>query len=379
MVLVKKKDGTLRVCVDYRRLNVVSRADAYPMPRVDDLVDQLGGAKYISMLDLTRGYWQVPVAQHAQHKTAFATPFGLYQFRRMPFGLQGAPATFQRMMDKLLDGWGHFTNAYLDDLVIFSSSWPDHMQHLRAVIQRLQGAGLTVKPRKCQLGMTKCIYLGHIVGGGQVEVETAKVQAIQEFGVPRTKKEVRSFLGLTGYYRKFIPSYSSVASPLTDLTRKCMPNQVVWTPECAAAFEKLKSLLCSAPVLQAPNFEKQFIVQTDASERGVGAVLSQLDESGADHPVAYFSRKLLPREERYSTVEKECLAVKLGIQAFRVYLLGKPFVVQTDHRALQWLDRVKESNSRLTRWSLSLQPYQFELAYRPGSQNGNADGLSRGP
>ena len=159
-----------------------------------------------------------------------------------------------------------------------------------------------------------------------------------------------------------------------------MPNQVVWTPECAAAFEKLKSLLCSAPVVQAPNFEKQFIVQTDASERGVGAVLSQLDESGADHPVAYFSRKLLPREERYSTVEKECLAVKLGIKAFRVYLLGKPFVVQTDHRALQWLDRVKESNARLTRWNLSLQPYQFKLAYRPGSQNGNADaGLSRGP
>ena len=176
----------------------------------------------------------------------------------------------------------------------------------------------------------------------------------------------KRFLGLTGYYPKFIPK--SVADLLTDLTRKYMPNQVVWTPECAVAFEKLKSLLCSAPVLQTPNFDKPFIVQTDASERGVGAVLSQLDESGADHPVAYFSRKVLPREERYSTVEKECLAVKLSIQAFRVYLhvLGKPFVVQTDHRALQWLDRVKESNAQLTRWSLSIQPYQFELAYRPG-------------
>ena len=177
------------MCVDYRRLNGVSRADAYPTPRMDDLVDQLGGTKYISTLDLTRGYWQVPVAQHAQHKTAFATPFGLYQFTRMPFGLQGAPATFQRMMDKLLDGWGHFANAYLDDLVIFSSSWPEHMQHLRAVIRRLQEAGLTVKPRKCQLAMTKCVYLGHIVGG-HVEMETAKVQAIRAFCVPRTKKEV---------------------------------------------------------------------------------------------------------------------------------------------------------------------------------------------
>ena len=177
----------------------------------------------------------MPVAQHEQHKTAFATPFGLYQFRRMPFGLQGAPATFQRMMDKLLDGWGHFANAYLDDLVIISSSWPEHMQHLRAVIRRLQEAGLTVKPQKCQLAMTKCVYLGHIVGEGQVEVETAKVQPIRAFCVPRTKKEVRSFLGLTGYYRKFIPNYSSVSSPLTDLTRKSMPNQVVWTPECAVA------------------------------------------------------------------------------------------------------------------------------------------------
>ena len=155
-----------------------------------------------------------------------------------------------------------------------------------------------------------------------------------------------------------------------------MPNQVVWTAGCAAAFEKLKFLLCSAPVFQVPNFEKQFILQTDASERGVGAVLSQLDESGADHPVAYFSRKLLPREERYSTVEKECLAIKLGIQAFSVYLLGRPFTVQMDHHALQWLDRVKESNTRLTRWSLSLQPYQLELAYWLGNQNGNADGLS---
>ena len=220
------------------------------------------------------------------------------------------------------------------------------------------------------------MYLGHIVGGRQVELETAKVQAIRVFCVPRTKKEVCSFLGLTRYYRKFIPNYSSVASPLTHLIRKSMPNQVVWTAGCAAAFEKLKFLLCSAPVLQAPNFEKQFILQTDASERGVGAVLSQLDESGADHPVAYFSCKLLPREKRYSTVEKECLAIKLGIQAFRVYLLGRPFTVQMDHRALQWLDRVKESNTRLTRWSLSLQPYQLELAYWLGNQNGNADGLS---
>lgn len=209
-------------------------------------------------------------------------------------------------------------------------------------------------------------------------MEQSKVEAVTAFPVPRTKKDVRSFLGLTGYYRKFIPQYATIASALTDLTRKNGPNCVVWTAECDLAFRKLKELLCSAPVLYAPNYEKEFILQTDASESGVGAVLSQTDDEGEDHPIGYFSRKLLPREEKYSTIEKECLAIKLGIQAFRVYLLGKPFTIQTDHRALEWLDRVKENNARLTRWSLLMQPYQYRTQYRPGRINGNADALSRG-
>ena len=379
IVLVKKQDGSLRLCVDYWRMNSVSKADAYPMPRIDELIDELGRARYLSTLDLTKGYWQVPVSTDAQRKTAFTTPFGLFQFRRMPFGLQGAPATFQRMMDKLLDGIGDFAKAYIDDLVIFSTSWEEHLQHLRTVLQRLQEAGLTVKPTKCQFGMEECTYLGHVVGGGKVQMELSKIAAVQSFGVPRTKREVRSFLGLTGYYRKFIPQYASIASPLTDLIRKSEPNRVEWTPACAAAFAKLKTILCSAPVLRTPDFEKPFVLQTDASQRGVGAVLSQLDKDGADHPVAFFSRKLLPREERYSTIEKECLAIKLGIHTFRVYLLGRPFTIQTDHRSLEWLDRVKENNARLTRWSRLLQPYQYRVEYRPGSGNGNADGLSRGP
>ena len=379
IVLVKKKDGSLRLCVDYRRLNSVSKADAYPMPRIDELIDQLGKAQYLSTLDLTKGYWQVPVSADAQQKTAFTTPFGLFEFKRMPFGLQGAPATFQRMMDKLLDGLGGFARAYIDDLVVFSTSWEEHLQHLRTVLQRLQKVGLTAKPTKCQFGMTECTYLGYVVGGGKVRMEPSKIEAVQSFGVPRTKKEVRSFLGITGYYRKFIPQYASIASPLTDLIRKSEPNRVEWTPACAAAFDKLKTILCSAPVLRTPDLEKPFVLQTDASQRGVGAVLSQLDEVGADHPVAFFSRKLLPREERYSTIEKECLAIKLAIHAVRVYLLGRPFTIQTDHRSLEWLDRIKENNARLTRWSLLLQPYQYHVEYRPGNGNGNADGLSRGP
>ena len=182
---------------------------------------------------------------------------------------------------------------------------------------------------------------------------------------------------MTGYYRKFIPNYATIALPLTDLTRKNSPNKIEWSSELDAAFGSLKSELCSAPVLASPDFNRPFILQTDASDRGVGAVLSQCDDEGLDHPVAYFSRKLLPREERYSMIEKECLAIKLGVKAFKVYLLGKPFMVQTDHRALEWLDRLKEDNACLTRWSLSLQPYQFTVCHRAGKANANADALSR--
>ncbi len=183
--------------------------------------------------------------------------------------------------------------------------------------------------------------------------------------------------GLTGYYRRFIPEYASLAVPLTDLTRKSAPTQVQWTGHCDRAFQELKQCLCVAPVLWSPNLSLPFVVQTDASDQGIGAVLSQVDADGNDHPIAYFSRKLLPCEVRYSTVEKECLAIRLGVHAFRVYLLGQPFKVQTDHRALQWLDRLKESCSRLMRWSLALQQYQFVVEHRAGSKNANADSLSR--
>ena len=297
----------------------------------------------------------------------------------MPFGLQGAPATFQRMVDRLLHGLGNFANAYLDDVVIHSATWEEHLQHLETVLTRLREAGLTAKPRKCQFGMAQCVYLGHVVGGGKMQVERSKVDAIKRMPRPKTKKEVRAFLGLTGYYRKFIPGYASIATALTDLTRKVQPAQVEWTASCEEAFSKLKELLCSTPVLQTPDFDRGFVLQTDASNRGVGAVLGQTDEAGSDQPVAYYSRKLLPREENYSTIEKECLAIKLAVQAFRVYLLGRQFTIQTDHRALEWLDRVKENNGRLTRWSLALQPFQFTVQHRRGAHNANADSLSRLP
>ena len=373
IVLVKKKDGSLRMCVDYRRLNAITDADAYPMPRVDDMIDALGKAKYITTLDLARGYWQVPVQEESRSRTAFPTPFGLFQFRVMPFGLHGAPATFQRMMDQILIGCIGYAAAYLDDVIIHSNTWEDHICHITEVLRKLKEAGLTIRPKKCQFCMERCSYLGHVVGNREVRPEEAKMQAVSYFPTPTTKKRVRAFLGLTGYYRKFLPDYADIAAPLTDLTKKNAPNRVKWTEECEKSFKILKNKLCTEPILRSPDFSEEFILQTDASERGIGAVLSQYDQEGTEHPVAFYSRKLLPREGRYSTIEKECLAT----HHFRVYLLGRKFTIQTDHRALEWLDRLKNNNARLTRWSLALQPYHFVVRYRAGTVNNNADGLSR--
>ena len=364
------------MCVDYRRLNAITEADAYPMPRMDDLIDSLGRAKYITTLDLAHGYWQVPVEEESRSRTAFATPFGLFQFRVLPFWLHGAPATIQRMMDHLLVGCTGYAAAYLDDVVIHSTSWEDHVHNIDSILRKLREAGLTIKPNKCQFAIGQCTYLGHVVGNGEVHPETSKIQAVQDFPTPTTKKQVRAFLGLTGYYRKFIADYASLADPLADLTRKDAPNRIKWKPDCETAFRTLKAKLCSEPLLKSPHFDRVFILQTDASDRGIGAVLSQCDDDGVEHPVAFYSWKLLDREERYSTIEKECLAIKVAMHAFRVYLLGRKFVVQTDHSALEWLHRLKDNNARLTRWSLALQPYNFEVRYRSGRMNGNADGLS---
>ena len=280
-------------------------------------------------------------------------------------------------MDRLLQGMWEYAAVHLDYLVVYSQTWDEHLFHLQRVLEQLGRAGLTANPKKCQFGMLQCVYLGHVVGNGVVKLEVGKLEAVQKFPRPTSKRQVRGFLGLTGYYRKFIPNYAALALPLTDLTRKNAPSQVQWSEVCETAFQQLKGLLCQSPILWAPDFTREFVLQTDASERGVEAVLGQRYDSGFDHPVAYFSKKLLPREERYSTVKKECLGVKLGVQAFRTYLLGRHFTIETDHRALEWLDHLKENNPCLTRWSISLQPYRFTVKHRPGVENGNPDALSR--
>ncbi|XP_040182571.1 uncharacterized protein LOC120915831 [Rana temporaria] len=377
VVLVPKRDGTIRFCIDYRKLNDRTITDAYPMPRIDELLDRMASGHFLTTLDLCKGYWQIPLDSAAILKSAFVTPFGLYQFRVMPFGMKNAPATFQRMADQLLEGMQDFACAYLDDIAIYSGTWEEHLTHLALVFRRLQEAGLTLKPEKCHVGMAEVQYLGHRVGSGKQRPEPAKVEAIANWPQPRTKTQVLAFLGTAGYYRKFVPEYSTLAKPLTDLTKKSLPKQVAWSPECATAFQGLKTALSEAPVLAAPDPTKTFLVHTDASMFGLGAVLSQVGEDGMEHPVAYLSRKLLPREVSYATVEKECLALVWALKKLQPYLYGRAFTLLTDHNPLIWLNRVSGDNPRLLRWSLALQPYNFTLQYRPGKQNGNADGLSR--
>ena len=294
MVVVHKKDGSAQICVDYRQLNSITDMDAYPLPRMEDILDAIGTSQYITTLDLAKGYWQVPVMEPDRDKTAFVSPLGLFRFTTMPFGLCGAPATFQRAMDSVLRGKGEFARAYLDDIAIFSNSWEEHLQHLETVFECLETAGFTVKLKKCQLGMSECLYLGHRIGGGVVKPEADKIEAVRNYPRPTTKKDVRAFLGLAGYYRRFIPNFAGRAKPLTDLTSKRCPDRVEWTAACQSTFEELKNALISTPVLHNPDFKRPFVLQTDASNIALGAVLAQIDDSGEEHPISYWSRKLLP-------------------------------------------------------------------------------------
>ncbi|KAJ1206276.1 hypothetical protein NDU88_001685 [Pleurodeles waltl] len=367
----------LRFCVDYRGLNAVSKTDAHPIPRADELIDRLGAAKYLSTFDLTSGYWQIALTEGAKERSAFSTPDGHFHFNVMPFGMKNAPATFQRLVNQVLAGLDEFSAAYLDDIAVFSSTWEEHLQHLWRVLEALQKAGLTIKASKCQIGQGSVVYLGHQVGSGQVAPLQPKIDTILAWEPPKTQTEVRAFLGLTGYYRRFVKGYGTIVTPLTELTSKKQPKKVIWTEACQNAFDALKAAMCTAPVLQAPDYSKEFVVQTDASEHGIGAVLSQLNEEGLDQPVAFISRRLLPRERRWSAIEREAFAVVWALKKLRPYLFGAHFRVQTDHRPLRWLMQMRGENPKLLRWSISLQGMDFMVEHRPGTEHANADGLSR--
>lgn len=375
IVLVPKKDGSMRFCIDFRYLNSVSKFDSYPTPRISDLIDRLGQSKYLTTMDLSKGYWQIPLTQSSRPLTAFRTPGGLFHFKVLPFGLHGAVATFQRLIDQVLCGLT-FASAYLDDIVVYSNTWEEHVQHLAEVLQRLERAGLTVNPSKCAVAKQETEYLGYVIGQGVVRPQVGKIQALEKCPVPQTRKDLRSFLGMAGFYHRFMPNFSSRAATLTDMVGARCPNQLRWTEESLKAFRDIQQALTTDTVLYNPDFSQSFIVQTDASERGIGAVLLQ-GPPESRRPVAFISRKLFPREVRYSTVEKECLAVKWALDSLRYYLLGREFTLETDHKALQWLQKMKDSNGRITRWYLAMQPFRFKIQHVPGQVNVTADYLSR--
>ena len=377
IVLVDKKDGTKRFCIDFRALNRITIFDAEPVSNPDEIFFSLAHDKYFSKFDLTKGYWQVPVHEKARPATAFLTPEGLFQFCTMPFGLVNAPATFSRLMRRVLKDLPCCDN-YIDDILIHTQSWDQHLAILKGLFERLRSANLTAKPSKCLVGAKSLDFLGHVVGQGILQPQSDKVESIMEADIPKTKKQLRSFLGLAGYYRRFIPNFAAVAVPLTDLTKAKEPTNIKWGESQKIAFSTLKTKLSSSPILQLPDCSRPFVLRTDASNTGVGAVLLQENEqTGELFPVAYASRKLLPRERAYATIEKEGLAIVWGIQKFQRYLYGREFVLQTDHQSLGYLNKAKLANARVMRWALALQPYRFRIDSIKGSENVGADFLSR--
>ncbi len=375
-ILVPKPDGTYRFCTDYRKINSVTKPDSFPMPRMEDCIDRVGGARLVTKLDLLKGYWQVPLTARASEVSAFVTPDDFLNYTVMAFGMRNAPATFQRLMQKVLSGVKS-CEAYLDDVVVYSDSWEEHLATLRDIFARLSEASLTINLAKCEFCKAVVTYLGKQVGHGQIRPVEAKVTAILQYPAPKTKRELRRFLGMVGYYRAFCKIFASVVSPLTDLLSSS--KTFIWSPACENAFEAAKDLLCFAPVLAAPEFTSPFKLEVDASAVGAGAVLLQEADRGIDHPLCYFSRKFLKAQQNYSTIEKETLALVMALQQFEVYLGSSslPIQVYTDHNPLTFLSRMSNHNQRLMRWSLIVQEFNLKIQHKKGADNIIADALSR--
>jgi hypothetical protein len=371
-------DAAIRLTCDFRALNKITVGDAYPMQNPAEILSAAAGAEWISKIDIRKAFFQVPMAKESERYTGFRTKAGLYCFKRMAMGLKNAPKTMQRLMDAILRGCHRFAQCHVDDVIVHTASvWSQHISHLREVLIRLRNAGLTVNVNKCEIAMPELRVLGHTIKDGTIGVDDGKVEAIRRLAIPTTKREVKQVLGLLGYYMKLIPNFAGIAGPLTDLLRKEKSDQIEWTPLLQKAFDQLKTALTSKPVLCAPNFDNDFILQTDASNFAIAAILSQLDDQGRERVVSYASRKLLPRESNYSTIQKELLAIVWAANHFETWIYGHNVICQSDHRPLAWLDSMRNHNARLMRWSLFLQKFDLNHSFKKGVENANTDSLTR--
>ena len=377
MVVVTKKDGTPRFCIDFRKLNEVTRKDAYPLPLIETCLDALAGATLFSTFDLRSGYHQMRMSEKDADKTSFVTREGTFRYKVLPFGLCNAGASFQRLMDLVMAGLNFKAClVYLDDIIVFSVTVDQHLGRVAEVFKRLRTANLKVKPSKCKLMQDRVEFLGHIVSADGVATDPTKIEAVEKWPAPKNLHEVRSFLGLCGYYRRFVKNFAAVASPMTALTEKGRPFR--WGQGCQDAFEQLKAQLVTSPVLAMPRDKGQFILDTDASNWAVGAVLSQVQD-GIERVIAYSSRVLSRPERNYCVTRRELLAVTYYLKKFRQYLLGRHFLVRTDHAALLWLKRTPEPIGQQARWISFIDEFQFDIEHRPGKKHGNADAMSRIP
>ena len=375
IVLVKKKDGSVRFCVDYRRLNNLTQKDVYPLPRVDTCLDTLSNAVWYSTFDLRSGFHQVPVNPRDVNKTTFVCHRGTYRFPKMPFGLCNAPATFQRLMDTVLSGLNfEICLAYLDDIIVFSSDLKSHLTRLTQLFQKLREANLKLKPSKCCLLQKRVTFLGYVISQNGVETDPDKIAAVVNWPIPTNLRQSRAFVGLCQYYRRFVPNFSETAKPLHELTKKGV--RFHWSDECQQAFDKLKSALSGASVLALPRDEGDFVLDCDASEIAIGAVLSQVQD-GEERPICYASQLYNRHEKNYNVTRKELLAVVTFVKKFRQYLLGRPFTIRTDHAALRWLKNTPEPIGQQARWLEIMEEYDYSIIHRPGRLHNNADALSR--